>query len=97
MRSNRLAWLLGGGLAGLAAARAIVTRRRAPAPAPERDPRADELRRKLAEARDIADERDEFESAETTVDRAESPGDLAERRRAVHERGRAAAEEMRGD
>jgi hypothetical protein len=97
MRSNRLAWLLGGGVAGLAAVRAILVRRRSPAPSAQPDPRAEELRRKLAEARDIADEREEFEAAETTVDRAEAAGELAEKRREVHERGRAAAEEMRGD
>lgn len=97
MRPDRLAWIAGAGLAGLAAARAILSRRRSvPTPAPA-DPRADELRRKLAEARDMADEREEFESAETPVDKAEPPGDLAERRREIHERGRAAAEEMRGD
>ena len=97
MRSNRLAWLLGGGLAGLAAARTILSRRRSAAPRVQPDPRADELRRKLAEARDMADEREEFEAAETTVDRAEAAGELAEKRREVHERGRAAADEMRGD
>lgn len=97
MRSNRLAWLLGGGLAGVAAARTILLRRRSSVPSVEPDPRADELRRKLAEARDMADEREEFEAAETTVDRAEAAGELADRRREVHERGRAAAEEMRGD
>lgn len=97
MSPNRLAWLLGGGLAGLAAARTLLQRRRKPAPAAVPDPRADELRRKLAEARDMADEREEFESAETTVDRAEAAGELAARRREIHERGRAAAEEMRGD
>jgi hypothetical protein len=97
MRPNRLTWLAGAGLAGLAAARTIISRRRSPAPAAEPDPRADELRRKLAEARDIAGEREEFESAETTVDQAEAGDDLAERRREVHERGRAAAEEMRGE
>ena len=43
----------------------------------------------------VAQERDEFEAAETPVDAAEGPGPDA-RRDAVHERGRAAAEEMRG-
>jgi hypothetical protein len=97
MRPNRVAWLAGAGLAAFAAARAVISRRRPIVPAAGPDPRADELRRKLAEARDIADEREEFESAETPVDRAEPAADLAERRRAVHERGRAAAEEMRGE
>ncbi len=88
--------MAGAGLAGFVAARSLVRRRRtAPAPAAA-DPRADELRQKLADARDVADDRDEFESAETTVDKAEPAGDLAARRREIHERGRAAADEMRG-
>jgi hypothetical protein len=63
-------------------------------PAP--DPAA-ELRRKLDEARTLVDERDDFEAAETTVDRAPAPGELEERRRRVHERGRAAVDEMARD
>jgi hypothetical protein len=59
------------------------------------DPRAAELRQKLDESRGIADERDAFESGETPVDQAE-PAAVEDRRRAVHERGRAAAEHMRG-
>jgi hypothetical protein len=59
------------------------------------DPAA-ELRSKLDESRAIADERDEFESRETPVDEADAPGDVDSRRRAVHDRGRAAADEMRG-
>ena len=89
--------MAGVGLAGLVAARRLRSRRRKPVPLATADPRADELRRKLAEARDITDEREEFESAETTVDQAEPPGDLAARRREIHEQGRAAAEEMRGE
>ena len=62
------------------------------------DPRADELRRKLAESRSILQERDEFEAAEVTVDLAEpAPEDPESRRRAVHESGRATVERMRGD
>jgi hypothetical protein len=96
VRRFGLPWMAGAGVAGLLAARRLRRRRPEPAPATRSDPRADELRQKLAEARDIADERDEFESAETTVDQAQPPGDLAARRREVHEQGRAAAEEMRG-
>jgi hypothetical protein len=60
------------------------------------DPRADELRRRLEESRAIVEERDEFEGAETTVDQADhAPGDPGERRRAVHDAGRATAERMR--
>ena len=94
-----LAWLAGG-VAGAAALRALRARLRQPAPTPiaERDPRAEELRRKLAESRALVQERDEFEDRELTVDRAEPAGDdVADRRRRVHEHGRAEAEEMRGD
>ena len=64
----------------------------------EADPRADELRRKLAESRSIVEERDEFEGAELTVDRAEpAPEDPELRRRAVHDEGRATVERMRGE
>ena len=59
-----VAWLFGGfALFGF-------LRRRREAPAGP-DPRADELRRKLAESRSIVEERDEFEAAEVTVDLAE--------------------------
>ena len=97
MRRYGLAWLAGAGLAALIAARKLRTRRPEPVPDAGPDPRADELRQRLAEARDMAGEREEFEEAETTVDQAEASVDLADRRRAVHERGRAAAEEMRGE
>jgi hypothetical protein len=96
MRSNRLAWLLGGGLAGLAAARTLLLRRRPAVPAADADPRADELRRKLAESRSIVEEREEFEGAELTVDRAEpAPEDPSSRRRAVHDAARETVERMR--
>jgi hypothetical protein len=91
----RLAWLTGGALAGL-----LFFRRRTRRPAPELEPAFDpaaELRRKLDESRSLAGEREEFESAETTVDEAPAPGELHERRQQVHDRGRAAVEEMRGD
>jgi MYXO-CTERM domain-containing protein len=85
-----LAWLLGGfALFGF-------LRRRREAPAGD-DPRADELRRKLAESRSIVQERDEFEAAEVTVDRAEpGPVDPESRRRAVHEAARETVDRMRG-
>ena len=84
-----LAWLLGGfALFGF-------LRRRQEAPV-ALDPRADELRHKLAEARSIVEERDEFEAAEVTVDLAEpAPVDPEFRRRAVHDVGRATVERMR--
>jgi hypothetical protein len=86
----RTAWLGAIGVAGAAVVRAF---RRKPVPSPAADPRAEELRQKLEESRAVVDEREEFESAETPVDQAE----VDDRRRAVHERGRAAADHMRGD
>jgi hypothetical protein len=97
MRS-RFAWLLAG--FGIAAAlRSRLFRRPAtstplPEPAPEPDPRADELRQRIADAREVVDERDTFEEAEVTIDEAPDP---ASRRREVHDRGRAALDHMRGD
>jgi hypothetical protein len=76
----------------------LLRRRRAPEVVgePVLDPRADELRRKLAESRSIVDEQDAFEGAEVTVDRAEpAPEDPQSRRRAVHAAARTTAEEMR--
>jgi hypothetical protein len=84
-----LAWLLG----GFAVFRFLRRRRESPAVS---DPRAEELRRKLEESRAIVQERDEFEVGETPVDQAEpTPVDPAERRRNVHEEGRATVERMR--
>jgi hypothetical protein len=84
-----LAWLLG----GFAVFGFLRRRREAPAGP---DPRADELRRKLAESRSMVEERDQFEAAEVTIDRAEpAPVDPEARRRAVHDAGRATVERMR--
>ena len=103
MASNRLAWLGGAALGAVALARAL-TRRPRPAPvhAPPSqaepsgpDPRAEELRAKLADARELADERDEFEGAEMPVDEAEPVSDPEARRRSVHDSGRSAVERMR--
>lgn len=90
MRS-RTAWLGALGVAGAAIYRKL---RRAGEPVPGPDPRAEELRRKLDESRPLVEEREEFEAAETPVDQADT-GDVTDRRAAVHERGRAAAEQMR--
>ena len=85
-----LAWLL-----GAFALLGFLRRRREPVPAVG-DPRAEDLRRKLEEARSMVDERDEFESGELTVDLAEpAPEDPESRRRAVHESARATVERMR--
>jgi hypothetical protein len=82
------AWLTGVA-GGVAAARIF---RRAPAPAPvvahEPDP-AEALRAKLAETKAA---QPEAQPAEPSPD-----DDPDARRRAVHERGRAAVDEMRGD
>jgi hypothetical protein len=88
-----VAWLLGG------FALFEFLKRRPPAVQPEAetpDPRAEELRRKLAESRSILEEREEFEAAEPTVDRTEhAPDDPERRRREVHDAGRTIAREMR--
>lgn len=64
--------------------------RRGSSPAPAADP-AEELRRKLEESRE-----DEPASAEPSVAEPEAPeAGLDERRRAVHDRGRAAIDAMR--
>jgi hypothetical protein len=84
---GRTAWIAGAlGAAGVAY-RALRRRSR-----PAADPRADELRRKLDESKQVVDDRAEFESGETPVDEAEP---LEAKRAAVHERGQAAAREMR--
>ena len=93
----RIAWLAGAAGAGVAVYRKL---RRVPAPA--EDPRAElvrrllEYERMLDESRTIVEEREEFEAAETPVDEVPEPAEVEDRRKAVHERGRAAAEEMRG-
>ena len=80
---------------GLFALFGFLRRRQHATPAAA-DPRADELRRKLAESRTIVEERDEFEAAEVTIDTAEpAPEDPESRRRAVHESARATVEQMR--
>ena len=88
----RTAWL-----AGAAGAAIAVYRKLRPAPAraaPAHDPRADELRRKLDESRTVVEEQhEEAASPETPVDEV----DVESRRAAVHERARAATDEMRGE
>ncbi len=90
--------LLAGGIAVGAAAVWRTVRRRPPGWVEiEQDPRADALRQRLDESRVVAEDRDEFESAETTVDTAEAlPADPAERRQAVHAEGRSVVDRMRG-
>jgi hypothetical protein len=64
----------------------------APPPPPQPDP-ADELRAKLAEAKN-ADDRDEFESGEKPVDEA---ADVDTKRQEAHERARAAMDDLRSE
>ena len=91
--------VLSGAIAGFGLYRLVASRRRAPVyeapPEPTEDPRAAELRRKLAESRTMVAEREEFESAETPVDRAEPAPEVDARRKRVHEEGRRTAERMR--
>ena len=92
----RLAFL-GAAAAALGAVAIRFVRRRQAAAEPEPDPRADELRRRLDESRSVVSEREEFEEAETPVDEVEPVAGFDDRRREIHERARATAEEMRRD
>ena len=88
-----LAGIVGGTRARGALAGADAEAGATPLPPPP-DP-ADELRRKLAEARETEDDRDEFDAAEgTPVDQVEEPRSLEERRRAVHEQAQEALGRM---
>lgn len=91
---GRLALLLGGAVVAGATAYRFVVRRPPPPTVP--DAHAEELKSKLAESRVVAEDREEFEAAETPVDQAESvPVELGDRRASVHERGRELADQMR--
>lgn len=96
MRSK--AAVLGGAIAGAVGAVLLRRRRSHSEAAAEPDARTEELRRKLAEAREAAEHEDEFQAAgmgaETIVEEP-ADADVDEARRRVHEAGRARAEEMR--
>ena len=80
-------------VAGAAAYRAIFRRGSAPVVA---EPHVEALKSKLAESRVVAEDREEFEAAETPIDQAEAvPSEVGDRRHSVHERGRQVAEQMR--
>lgn len=88
-----LAWLAGAlGIAG-----ALRALRHRPQPLSEAgpDPRVEELKRRLEEAKPLAAEQDEADAAETPVDEAPDPPPAARTREDVHARARAAIEEMR--
>jgi hypothetical protein len=93
----RTAWLAG------AAGTAVALYRKLLRQAPVEDPRVEELRQRLEESRTVAEEQhEEAASPEVPVDAVTEPepelesGAVEDRRRALHERARAAAEEMRG-
>ena len=94
---RRFAWLVGAVVAAVVALRALGRRHRSDVDDAEdasvaTDERAEELRRRLDEARGMAEERDAFEEGEVPIDQAEQDPD--ERRRSVHAEGRAAVDEM---
>jgi hypothetical protein len=114
---RRLATWVAGGLGVAALLRQLLRRQPLPPPAPASAPApaappaadpadaadpAEELRAKLEQARDTADDRDEFDAAEgTPVDTvetlpAEPPSSLEERRRRVHDKAQEALGQMRG-
>jgi hypothetical protein len=99
---NRLFAWIAGAAGGLAAYRAVKGPRRRPRPEPDAgaDARAEELKARLQQAREAADDRGS-ESGEAPVDGAEpldpAPLDPQTRRAQVHEQGRAALDEMRGE
>lgn len=92
---RRLLTWLAGGLGLVALLRQLRRQQPAPqAPPPGADP-AEELRAKLEQAREAADDRDEFDAAEgTPVDEVERPSSLEERRRRVHDKAQEALGEM---
>ncbi len=95
--NRRLAFLTGGAAFGLAALWRAVRRRSPGYTEPIADPRAEDLRARLDESRAVVDDREEFEGAETPVDKAEPvPADPDDRRRTVHAEGRSAVDRMRG-
>jgi hypothetical protein len=105
---GRLLTGLGGAL-GLAWLWRFLTREHAQQQPPRHDP-AEELRARLAQAREAADDRDEFDAAEgqpvdeverpppaaevETKEEEEAPLSLDERRRAIHEKAQQALGEM---
>jgi hypothetical protein len=88
------AWVVG--LAGGLAAYRAMRSRRPVADTGDADARAAELKAKLQKARAVGDDGDAFDSGEVAEGPAE-PQDLQARRAQVHEQGRAALDEMRGD
>jgi hypothetical protein len=90
---RRLVKWIGGAVGGIAAYRFVRRQEAALQPSVEPDVRADELRAKLAESR-AAEPVAEPEPPEEPAAEAESP---EERRRRVHEEGRAALDDMHSE
>jgi len=84
---------IGGAVGGIAAYRFVRLQEASLQPSAEPDVRADELRAKLAESR-AAEPVAEPEPSEEPAAEAESP---EERRRRVHEEGRAALDDMHSE
>jgi hypothetical protein len=99
---RRLTAWIGGAVGGIAAYR-LLRRRSQPAPEPspaDTDARAEELRAKLAETRTVepvVEDAPAEPAAEVTVEEPPEPESPDERRRQVHEEGRAAVDEMKSD
>jgi hypothetical protein len=103
---RRLTAWIGGAVGGIAAYR-LLRRRLQPAPEPSPEPapadadaRAEELRVKLAETRTaepVVEQAPAEPAAEATVEQPPEPESPDERRRQVHEEGRAAVDEMKSD
>jgi hypothetical protein len=84
-----------GGALGLAALWRFL--RRAPDPKTTDIDPAEELRIRLEQAREAADDRDEFDAAEgQPVDEVEQPRSIEERRQAIHDKAQQALGEMHG-
>ena len=99
---RRLTAWIGGALGGITAYRFLRGRHAAPLPAeaeapPEPDDRADELRAKLAQSRAAEPVTEEPPPADAEAEevREPEPESPDERRRRVHEEGRAALDEMK--
>lgn len=90
---RRLAWLAGA--LGLAALWRLLRKETQALDQPAPDPAA-ELRARLEQARETADDRDDFDAAEgQPVDEVGAPRSLDERRRAVHEQAQEALDQMK--
>jgi hypothetical protein len=89
-----LAWV--GGALGVVTLLRLRRRQQELPPAPVGPDPADELKRRLEEAREAPDDRDDFDAAEgQPVDEIEPTRSLAERREAVHEKAQEALGQMK--